>query len=1107
MVHSKEKSSWKNLWVLFLFLFGSMLVVNAEPTAKGNRVTIHVTNASLLQIFNQIEKQTTYHFSYLDSEIDNRSDISMSVNNATVSSVLDRALKGRSLTYKIVSSKSIVISKVKVSSSARKSSTVGSGQSTRSGVVVRGTVKDAKGEPVIGATVRPQGSKGGTVTDIDGHFEVEAPANGVLEFSYIGYKTQMVNVAGKRQLAVTMEENVNDLNETVVVGYGTMKKRDLTGSITSIKGDKMTDVTVPQPLMALQGKAAGVQVTQNTGDPSGNFKIRIRGNNSIYGSNDPLILVDGTPAYAASIDPYDIESVEVLKDASATAIYGSRGANGVVLITSKSGKKGKTSIQYDGSIGVQSRIGHYDLMNAQEYAKYINIWQTNDAGKPYFTDNQINAMGEGYDWQDAIFHDAMETQHHLSVSGGNEKTQAMISGSIYDRDGLVKESSYRKINIRSNVTENLSDHFIATMNFAYTNAHSTSPNGLSGGDNGKGILGASYGAPPSLTPYYDDGSYRNLATDYPFLPGVFINPINKLYEASQKHKAEVLEINGSLAYKPIKGLTLKTSLALQSTNTRDDGYITKKVINTTNSGWINTANDETLTNENTINYTTTIAKKHDLNLMAGYTYQQETYKPLGMSGSGFISDEPGVYNMANADTQNPSTAAYSKWTLASWLGRINYSYAGRYMATFSMRADGSSRYSEGNKWGYFPSAALAWRISEEKFMKPLTWLDNFKLRLGFGETGSTAINPYATLAMMSSGQVETGNGMETAYYPSRNFTSDLKWETTAQWNVGIDLAMFNSRLRMTADYYIKNTRNLLNNVPMSIHTGFTSSVQNIGKMRNKGFELTIDYDAIRNQDMFWTVSGNISANRNKVVKLYSGKDIKGASLPYMNIGGDYVNLIREGEPLGVFYTYKEDGYDEKGHIKYVDFTDDGKITDDDRYISGDPNPDFFYGLSSSFNYKGLELSVLFQGTVGNDIFNGVEASNISALGVGLNCSRQILYSHWDASNTAEQNANAKYPLISDKQTILVSDRFVEDGSYLRLKNISLGYSLPVQKWAIGKWVKGINVYVSAQNLFTITGYSGADPEVSYHGSDVSSGWDYLQYPSVRTYTFGMKLKF
>lgn len=1106
MVHSKEKSLWKNLWVLFLFLFGSMLVVNAETDAKGNRVTIHVTNASLLQIFNQIEKQTTYHFSYLDSEIDNRADISMSVNNASVSSVLNRALKGRSLTYRIVSAKSIVISKKKESSSARKSSTVGSGQPARSGIVVRGTVKDEKGDPIIGATVRPQGSKGGTVTDLDGHFEVEAPANGVLEFSYIGYKTQMLNVAGKRQLAVTMEENVNDLNETVVVGYGTMKKRDLTGSITSIKGDKMTDVTVPQPLMALQGKAAGVQVTQNTGDPSGNFKIRIRGNNSIYGGNDPLILVDGTPAYASSIDPYDIESVEVLKDASATAIYGSRGANGVVLITSKSGKKGKTSIQYDGSIGVQTRMGHYDLMNAQEYAKYINIWRTNDAGEPYFTDDQINAMGDGYDWQNAAYHDAMVTQHHLSVNGGNEKTQAMISGSVFDRDGLVKESSYRKINIRSNVTHNFNDHFTAVMNFAYTNSHNSRPQGLSGGDHGKSIIGASYGAPPTLTPYNDDGSYRNLTLDYPFMPNVLINPINYLNETSYKNKSEVLEINGSLAYQPIKGLTLKTSLALQSTNVREDGYNTKNVINSTNSAWISSSNDETLVNENTINYTTTIAKKHDLNVMAGYTYQQETYKPLSMSGTGFISDEPGVYNMANAKLQKPASAGYSKWVLASWLGRINYSYAGRYMATFSMRADGSSRYSEGHKWGYFPSAALAWRISDEKFMKPLTWLDNLKLRLGYGETGSSAIGAYATLAMMSTAQVTTGNGIEIAYYPSRNFTSDLRWETTEQWNIGLDLAMFNSRLRMTADYYIKNTRNLLNNVPMALSTGFTSSIQNIGKMRNKGFELTIDYDAIRNKDMFWTVSGNISANRNKVVKLYGGTDIHGSSYPYVNIGGSYVNLIREGEPLGVFYTYKEDGYDENGHIKYVDFNEDGKITDADRYISGDPNPDFFYGLSSTFNYKGLELSVLFQGTVGNDIFNGVEISNLD-YGYGLNCSRDVLYSHWDASNSAEQNANAKYPLISEKQTINISDRFIENGSYLRLKNISLGYSLPVQKWSIGKWVKGINVYVSAQNLFTITGYSGTDPEVSANGSDVSAGWDFLQYPSVRTYTFGMKLKF
>lgn len=1082
-----------------LFLVALILSCNLGIYAQG--ISLRLRNVTVAKAMTELRKKTGYSFVYEGSDLNTRQRIN--VDAKTVRQAADQILGSQNVTYTI-QGKNIVVSAKSNQSTGRARST----ETKRAGqneVKVKGKVIDSQGNPVIGATIRPQGSPGGTITDVDGNFEVEAPANGMLEISYIGYKTQMVNVGGKRQLEVTMEENVNDLNETVVIGYGTMKKRDLTGSITSIKGEKMTDITVPQPLMALQGKAAGVQITQNTGDPSGNFKIRIRGNNSIMGSNDPLILVDGVPAYASSVDPYDIESVEILKDASATAIYGSRGANGVVLITSKSGKKGKTSIQYDGSIGVQSRIGHYDLMNAQEYAKYINIWQINDTDEPYFTDDQINSMGKGYDWQDAAYHDAMVTQHHLSVNGGNDKTQAMLSGSVFDRNGLVKETNYRKINIRSNVTHNFDDHFTAVMNFAYTNAHSSTPQQLVG-NHENSIIGTCYAAPPTLTPYNDDGSYRNFLLEYPFMPPAFINPMNYLYETNQKHKAEVLEINGSLSYKPIKGLTLKTSLALQSTNSRDDGYRTMKIINASNSAWITSANYETLTNENTINYTTTIAKKHDLNLMAGYTYQQEVDKPLSMSGTGFISDEPGVYNMSGAEKQNPATASYSKWVLASWLGRINYSYAGRYMATFSMRADGSSRYSEGHKWGYFPSAALAWRISEEKFMKRLTWVDNLKLRLGYGETGSTAISPYQTLNTMWTVYAATGGEMENGYVPTTNYTSDLKWETTAQWNIGIDLAMFNSRLRMTAEYYIKNTRNLLNNVPKAISTGFVSSLQNIGKMRNQGFELTVDYDAIRNKDMFWTVSGNISANRNKVVKLYGGTDIHGAGFPYVNLGGVYVNLIREGEPLGVFYTYKEDGYDENGHIKYVDFNEDSKITDADRYISGDPNPDFYYGLSSTFNYKGLEFSVLFQGTVGNDIFNGVEVSNLD-YGYGLNMSREVLYSHWDANNTAEQNAHAKYPLISQKQKINVSDRFIENGSYLRLKNISLGYSLPVQKWSIGKWVKGINVYVSAQNLFTITGYSGADPEVSATGSDINSGWDFLQYPSVRTYTFGMKLKF
>lgn len=967
---------------------------------------------------------------------------------------------------------------------------------------VKGKVTDAKtGDALVGVNVMLKGSTGsGTTTDMDGNYSLSVPSSSTLVFSYIGYLSQDVRVGNQSVVNVSLQEDVESLDEVVVVGYGTMRKRDLTGSVSQVKAEKMAEFTVSNPVQALQGRVPGVVITSNTGSPDGNFTIRVRGTNSIQGGNDPLYIVDGMPANVSSINSQDIASVEVLKDASATAIYGSRGANGVILITTKRGKTGATSVSYDGSIGFQQLIKKMDVLNGSEWAQIVNLQQANDVGKPYFTDAEVAAFGEGVtDWQDEVYSTAPVQNHNLTISGGTEKTQVLVSGSLMLRDGIIKPSHYDKYNLRGTINHQINDHFDVDLIMAY--ARTTKQNqGSSGGNRGGSVIGAAISAPPVLSPYNEDGSYNNLMTSYPFMSNALCNPINRINESKSTVKANLINTNAALTYKPIKGLSLKASIGVENLDYRSDSYTTAKILNGTNGASVSQNTQTTIINENIANYNTTIAKDHRLDFTAGFTYQQYEGRSMSMSGSGFLSDAPETDQISAAETFGTPSTGYSKWVLMSYLARANYSYKGKYMATVSFRADGSSRYSEGEKWGYFPSAALAWRVSDEGFMKDIEQISDLKLRAGYGETGSTAIGAYATLNMLSQGKAPINGTTGTYYAASTTLPANLKWETTAQWNVGIDLAMFASRLRVTADFYNKNTRDLLNSVALPASTGYNNTIRNIGKMNNKGFELLVEGDLIRSKNFDWTASLNFAMNRNKVTELYDGKDVYGSivGLAYIE---DFVNLVREGEPLGVFYVYEEDGYDEKGNLKYVDRDGNGVLNNDDKFIAGDPNPDFTYGITSDMRFKNFEFSFFLQGSQGNDVYNVAETANLD-LGMGLNVRKEVLYDHW-----TPENPTAKYPNITRKLDLRHSDRYVEDGSYLRLKNIQLAYNLPVATWGAGSWLKGVKLYVSAQNLLTITGYSGRDPEVSSWGGGVNAGLDYLTYPNVKTYTVGAKVQF
>lgn len=968
--------------------------------------------------------------------------------------------------------------------------------------VVTGHITDENGTPLEAVSVTAKNAAVSTATNAAGYYSIKSNRNDILVFAYVGYATQEIEVRGNLTIDIKLVQRREALEEVVVVGYGTLKRRDVTGAIASVSGAEMAEYVVPNPIQALQGRAAGVVVTTNSGAPNGNFTVRIRGSNSIRGGNDPLYIIDGMPSNPSSINSMDIESVEILKDASATAIYGSRGANGVVLITTKRGESGAATIAYDVNYGIQSQIKKLDMMDATEWATFYNEQQVNDVGKTYFTAEQVAAMGTGLDWQSLVFQDAPIQNHNLMVMGGTEKTRVLVSGSAMTRDGIIPNSKYDKYNLRSNIDYNVNDRFNLQLNMVYTRTGRSDQNS-GGGNRGGSLIGGTLASPPTLQPYNDDGSYQNLQLAYPFMSNALLNPLNIIHETSSKTNANLTNVNMALGYELLKGLSIRTSLGIENNDYQNDYYRTSKYLYGSSNASISNNHDMTIVNENILNYRTAI-NDHELDAVGGFTYQQYIGKSSSMSGSDFISDAPETGQISGAAIFGTPSSGYTKWVLMSYLGRINYSFKGKYVATVSARADGSSRYSEGDKWGFFPSAAVAWRLSQEEFLTGVDWLSELKLRAGYGRTGSTAISPYTTLNMLSQGKAPINGDMGTFYAPSTTLPANLRWETTDQINIGLDVGLLANRIRVAADYYDKMTKDLLNAVILPPSSGYGSTIRNIGKMANKGIELMVEGDVISKEQLRWTLSGNISANQNKVISLYGGEDVYGSNvnLSYIN---DFIHLIREGEPMGVFFTYRENGYTADGNLQYVDQDDNGTLSVADKVITGNPYPDFTYGVNSNLSYKGFDFSFFFQGSQGNDLFNVGETANLDQ-GMGLNLRRGVLYSHWKADNSAEANAAAKYPRLSRSIALQYSDRFIEDGSYLRLKNISLGYSLPLQQWGI-QWCNQFKVYVSAQNIWTLTKYSGMDPEVNSLGGNVNIGVDYLTYPNVKTVSFGARVQF
>lgn len=965
---------------------------------------------------------------------------------------------------------------------------------------VSGLVTDESGLPVPGAAVVVQSNRTiGTVTDPDGTFSMMVPAaTKFLEVNSLGYDVAIVKLTEAESYNVVLSEDSEMLEGTVVVGYGTMKRRDLTGAVSHVKTEELTAYPVTDPVYALQGRVPGVVISQNTGSPEGDYSIRIRGVNSIKGSNDPLYIIDGIPSSTSAINTYDIESLEVLKDASATAIYGSRGANGVVLITTKKGKTGKAKVQYDVQTGMQYQIKRLDLMNAREWATFYNTYLVNSETlpEPAFTEAEIAAMGEGTDWQKEVFKPAPTTNHSLSVSGGSENIRYFISGSAMLKDGLIDNSSYDKYNIRSTIDADVNKYMSLTLNLGYTfidKMNQTSE----GGNGGSSMVGAAFSASPTFTVYDENGNYKDLRSWYVWSSHEIKNPLLMANEATYWTGTDLTDANLSVKIKPVKGLTFTANFAAEMQNSKYQAYTTEKYIYTTNSASVTDTRRAFLLNEDILNYKADVGN-HAFDVMGAFSYQQSVTKTLSASGTGFISDVAGTYNIGAAETPNTPSSSYSQWVLMSWLGRFNYIFKDKYMFTVSMRADGSSRYSEGQRWGYFPSGAVAWRISDEPWMKNVRQISDLKIRAGFGVTGSTAINPYSTQNLLSTGKGATGNGNLTTYYPSTTYPSSLRWETTAQYNVGVDLGLFDQKVKITADYYYKYTYNLLNTVSLPWSSGYVSSTENIGSMKNSGIELNIDWDIIRTHDWGLTAQFNIAHNDNRIVKLAGGNDIKGTT--YNNYGSGPVNILREGYPIGSFWLYDYTGINqETGRMEYVDYNEDDKLSDDnDRIIAGSPFPLFTYGLNVGLRWKQFDFNFFLQGSQGNKVYNLSNMRNMS-YGQGMNIEKRAWTESW---KEGADNSNATFPKITNTNAGRHSTRFLEDGSYLRLKNVTLAYNVPIKKV-----LSCLRIFITAQNFLTFTKYSGLDPEVSSKGGDINMGIDHLSYPNVKTASIGATINF
>ena len=1018
--------------------------------------------------------------------------------------------------------------------------------------LLTGQVTDqADGIPLPGVNIQVKDTSIGTITGLDGNYEVQVPgASAILVFSFVGYTPQEITVGEQTVINVALSQEAEVLDDVVVIAYGQVRKSDLTGSVSSISGEDLLRTSPTSLDQALQGRAAGVQVTQVSGRPGGETSIRIRGSSSINAGNEPLYVVDGMLITSdngqmnaggvagsnlnglSAINPSDIESIEILKDASATAMYGSRGANGVVLITTKRGKEGKSSITLDAYYGLQEVQKQLNMLDGEAFANYINAFNK-DAGFPVDPRYLIpDKIGAGTDWQEAIFQRAPMQSYQLSFLGGNSSTQYSVSGGYYLQEGILLNSDFERYNLRTNLDQNVNDR--VKVGASISLSHINSRGVLTGAQSpGTGVLlpGASASAllfPPTLPVLdervpggytYEDDRGRNIA-----------NPVADAAETENisKNSRVIGSVYGTLRL--AEGLSLKGSIGIDGFSVQENRFVPNFLKRTeANNGEavVATVDGFTWLTEFTLNYKRTFKDKHAIDALAGTTFQGFQSERLFTFALDFPDNRTGYHNLGSALNPQPPANGESSWGIISYLGRVNYTLSNKYLFTLTGRLDGASKFGEDNKYGFFPSGSVAWKLHQEPFIEQLGLFTSLKARLSYGIIGNQEIGPFGSLATVGPvGQGVFNNnepyiGQEPLRYPNPG----LKWERTNQADFGVDAEFLDGRISFTADYYLKNTTDLLLFAPLPTTTGFSSYLANIGELKNQGFEAAINS---RNTTgaLLWQTSLNFSTNRNEITELASDSDIPVPGVLQVPAGW---SILRAGQPLGTFFGLRSAGIfqsdaeaqsapslrgqnAEAGDRRYVDLNGrddegnltgqpDGVIDEADRTIIGDANPNFIWGLTNTFSFKGIDLSIFIQGVQGSEIVNAY-LFEIGTMTGEVN----VLAEYWE-NRWTENNPSNKYPKVNPNERNIFSDAQVEDGSFIRIKNITLGYTFPAQ-WLSKIRMSSARFYLSINNLYTLSDYRGYDPEINAFGqNNLLQGIDYGGYPLARTAIVGLQLGF
>ncbi|WP_236971734.1 TonB-dependent receptor [Membranihabitans marinus] len=1096
---------------VFIF-FSTFLTIQANTSySQKADISMKMNGVTVERLLEELESSTEYNFVYKIEDVDLKRTVSVDVANESIENLLDHLFYNTKTGYKIIKKQVFLVKQkpTRLNRILRFLQPKDNQLKIVPAVVVdslTGMVVDESGNPLIGVNVLIKDSDRGVATDFDGRFYLsDVDDEDVLLISYIGYQTTQVPIEGKKSLTITLREDLQTLDEVVVVGYGVQRKSDLTGSVAQVKAADLQAYPSTGITQALQGRAAGVSVqTNNGGEPGSSFKVRVRGSTSINAGSDPLYVVDGFPG--GSVPPAeDIASVEVLKDASAASIYGSRGANGVILITTKKGKTGAPMIQLNSSISSQKVSKYMPVMERDDYLDYINEIEP---GRFDLTGNYPNT-----DWQREVFRNGLQQNHQLAVSGGADKVDYYLSGVIYDQEGIIINSEAKRYTLTSNFNVQLKDNIKLGANFYGTQS---SNQGVltqegTGGSGNTGVVSGVLIMEPIVPIYNADGSYAISPTGDPH-----DNPVAIATERINESLGHGFQGNFFTEISLLKDFTWKSTLGFNNWSSRAGSFIPTTLnagqqIN--GEGSITNSKSYNMVTEHYLTYSKELANIHNLTLLGGYSFQEFNYESSNAASRDFITDAFEYWNLGGgALARNPSST-FVESELASYFGRINYRLFDKYLLTLNARYDGSSRFAKNHKWAFFPSGAIAWNLGKEEFLKNIAAINEVKLRTSYGITGNQAIGAYQSLARFRTiPSTVINNTLVNAVAPNTVANNNLKWESTGQLNVGLDVAILDRRISFTAEYYNMRTKDLLFNLPLPQYSGYTSLLKNIGVVENIGYEFSISTVNIEDE-LRWTTDFNFSTNKNKIIELPNGNDIFSSSAPGHMVGVGATQVLRENYPTGQFFGYIYEGVyqegdeflpgagfeQEAGGEKFKDLNGDGKLDNQDRTIIGDPNPDFTWGLNNSLEYKGFDLNVFVHGVIGGDIYS-FSIYELETLNGYSNTTLNAL-NRW-----TPQNTNTDVPKANGDRARVSSDRFIYDGSFVRIKNISLGYSVP--KKVLSRFgIMDTRLYVSGQNLWTITDYPGYDPEVNWRGSNTNQGMDYGGYPYTRSMTIGLQVKF